>query len=255
MLTALVGVPPNRVVEVGQWVGAFGAASAAAVTGVPAATDGLMAQGAEASRKLLSLFGELAGQLSSDDRHLLAVMLRAAEAADQPDREHTIANAIGLLAQGFAATSALIGGALLALARSEEIRRAVTNERQLIRQLVQEVLRCDPVTQSTPRFVTEDVKLANKVLRAGEMVIVSLAAANRDPALNIEPNRFELHRKDRRYLEFGAGPHACAGTLLAPLIVEIAIERLLERGVSLIGLTGHVTYRPSAHLRMPTFMN
>jgi cytochrome P450 len=250
---ALVGVPADCIPEVGQWVGAFGATSAAAVTGIPAVTPELMAHGAEASHQLLTLFRKMADRVSSDDQHLLARMLHDAEAFGRPDRENVIANAIGLLAQGFAATSALTGGSLLAIAGLDEVREAVLRDRPLIRELVQEVLRCDPVTHSTPRFVTSDTVVAGQPMRNGDMIIVSLAAASRDPALNPDPNRFELLRKDRRYLEFGAGAHACAGTRIALLIVETAIEVLLDRKLPLTGLAEHVSYRPSAHIRMPSF--
>ena len=126
-------------------------------------------------------------------------------------------------------------------------------DRRLVAELVQEVLRCDPVTQSTPRFVTEDTEVAGQSMRAGDMIIVSLAAANRDPAFNPEPNSFKLNRENRRSLEFGAGPHACAGVQIACLLAGMALGLLLERKVSLTGLTEHVSYRPSAHIRMPVF--
>ena len=139
------------------------------------------------------------------------------------------------------------------MARNDDAREAVTRDRRLLAELVQEVLRRDPVTQSTPRFVTEDTEIAGQSMRAGDMIIVSLAAANRDPAFNAEPNRFVLERKDRRYLEFGAGAHACAGVQIARLIAEIAIELLLERKIDLSGIGKQVSYRPSAHIRMPVF--
>jgi cytochrome P450 len=255
VLTPLVGVASDRVADVGRWIGAFGGASSAAVTSVPAATSELIAHGAEASRQLLAFFHELADGVKAGDRHLLAKMLRDAEAAGAPDRETTIANAIGVLAQGFAATSALIGASLLALARHDGVREAVMKDRRLVAELVREVARCDTVTQSLPRFVTDNTEVAGQSMRAGDMIIVSLAAANRDPALNIDPNRFDLHRKNRRYLEFGAGAHACAGVQIACLLAEIAIELLLERKIALAGITEHVSWRPSAHVRMAVFGN
>jgi len=216
-------------------------------------TQELMANGAEASRRLLALFHKMAYGVSSNDQHLMARMLRNAEALGRPDRESVIANAIGPIAQGFAATSALIGSSLLAMARLGEVREAVLRDRALIRELVQEVLRCDPVTHSLPRFVTAATVVAGEAMREGDMIIVSLTAASRDPALNPDPNRFELLRKDRRYLEFGAGAHACSGTRIAPPIAEAAIEVLLDRNLPLTGLVEHVSYRPSAHIRMPGF--
>jgi cytochrome P450 len=253
VLGALVGVPVDCISAVGQWIGAFVAASAAAVTGVPAVAPELMAQGAEASRRLLALFHKMASGVSPDDQHLLARMLRDAKAIGRPDRESVIANAIGLLAQGLAVTSALIGNSLLAMARLGEVSEAILRDRALVHEFVQEVLRCDPVTHSTPRFVTAGTVVAGQAMRKDEMIIVSLAAANQDPALNPDPQRFDLFRKDRRYLEFGAGAHACAGTRIALPIVETAIEVLLDRNLPLTKLVEHVSYRPSAHIRMPVF--
>jgi hypothetical protein len=81
ILTPWAGVPRDRVADVGRWVSGFGGASAAAVTGVPAPTAELMANGAEASRQLLAFFHPLADGVKAGDRHLLARMLRDSEAA------------------------------------------------------------------------------------------------------------------------------------------------------------------------------
>jgi cytochrome P450 len=253
VLTPLVGVGADRIADVGQWIGAFGAASSAAATGVPALTPELMAHGADGSAKLLALFSEMADRVSADDRHLLARMLRHAAANGWPDRAHVIGNAIGILAQGFAATSALIGHTLLAMARHDDIRKAVLDDPDLIGELVQEVVRCDPSTQSLPRFAREDISIAGQPVRRGDVIIVSLAAANRDPALNDEPNRLKLDRPNRRYLEFGVGPHACAGPQMASMIAGIALDTLRARELPLDDLADDVSYRPSAHIRMPVF--
>lgn len=252
-VSPLVGVPPDAVADVARWIGDYGAASAAAATGAPPLTPEIAAAGQAAARQLLELFDDLAAQAAPTDETLLARMLRAAEASGRPSRRAVTINAIGLLFQAFAATSALTGNALVTLSRLEGVRAAVLADRGRVEDLVQEVLRCDPITHSTPRFVEHDGVVAGQAMRAGDFIIVTLAAASRDPALNPEPNRFDLDRANRRYLEFGAGAHACAGVGLATLIAETGVETLLSRGAPLEGLADHVAYRPSSHIRMPIF--
>src|SRR5262249_55535989 len=115
------------------------------------------------------------------------------------------------------------------------------------------VCRFDPGTSSTLRFMARDGVIAGHRLRHGDMIIVLLAAANRDPALNPEPDEFDIHRADRKYLEFGAGRHACPADGLAPLIVEIAVDHVLTAGVPLEGLEDGLSYAPSGHIRTPLF--
>ena len=64
----------------------------------------------------------------------------------------------------------------------------------------------------------------------GDLVIVSISAANRDPAVFADPDRFDPHRPDaRRHLAFAAGPHVCLGMHLARLEAHTALAALLER--------------------------
>jgi cytochrome P450 len=101
--------------------------------------------------------------------------------------------------------------------------------------------------------MARDGEIAGCRLRQGEMIIVLLAAANRDPALNPDPDRFDLARADRKYLEFGTGAHACPADKFAPLIVEVAVDHLLTRGVPLEQLESSLSYAASGHIRTPLF--
>jgi cytochrome P450 len=118
---------------------------------------------------------------------------------------------------------------------------------------LEEVLRHDPPVQNTRRFVARDGELAGRAVAVGDTVLVVLAAANRDPALVAEPDRFDLDRADRRQLTLGAGTHACPGGALALAIAEAAVARLLANGLDLEPLATPVGYRPSANTRIPVF--
>ena len=145
------------------------------------------------------------------------------------------------------------GSTLLALARRPHLQARVARDRSALRSLMQEVLRADNATHSTVRFLARDAVIAGQSLRAGDRIIVMLAAANHDPALNPDPGRFDIDRTDRRSLEFGAGAHACPADKLAPLLAGIAVEHLLARGLALDRLEPALSYAASPHIRTPRF--
>jgi len=248
----LLGVPAARYVDVMSWLGDYGAATASAATGVPAASAELFERGHRGAQALLDLFGGLRSG-SGGGGPLFNALVREARDAGCGDERDVVANAIGFMIQGYAATASLIGSTLLALARQPSLRKQVEENRALLRDVIQEVLRCDPVTNSTIRFMARDGVIAGQTVRQGEMIIVLIAAANRDPTLNPDPDRFDAQRPDRKYLELGTGPHACPADKFAPLIAMIAVDHLLSRGVPLQRLESALSYAASGHIRTPLF--
>jgi cytochrome P450 len=252
VVAQLLGIPRERFGDAMEWLRDYGAAAAAAGTGIPAPTPELIARGHRGSQALF----DLVRAIKNDDEQrgpLLDALAREAERLGCEDEADVIANAIGYLVQGYAATASLIGLTLLALARRPALRAQVGADRTLLRPLIQEVVRCDPVTSSTFRFMARDGEIAGHKLRRGEMIIVLLAAANRDPALNPDPDRFDIARVDRKYLEFSAGSHACPADKVAALIVEVAVDHLLARGAPLERLEASLSYAASGHIRTPLF--
>jgi cytochrome P450 len=80
------------------------------------------------------------------------------------------------------------------------------------------------------RYATADVLIGDAAVRRGDLVTVSLAAANRDPAVFPDPDRFDVRRENARlHLTFAQGPHFCLGAQLARLEAEAAIRALLSR--------------------------
>lgn len=98
----------------------------------------------------------------------------------------------------------------------------------LITNAVEESLRLEPAAGRVDRYATEDVDIAGASIRAGDLVIVSLTAGNRDPAVYPEPDRFILERPNARtHLAFAQGPHACIGLHLARLETRAVLEAAL----------------------------
>jgi cytochrome P450 len=99
------------------------------------------------------------------------------------------------------------------------------------------------------RLAGVDGVVAGQSMREGDAILVVLAAANRDPAANPHPDRFDPDRAAPRSFTFGLGPHACVGEALAVAIARAGVARLLTAGVDVQGLD--VTYRPSPNTRVP----
>jgi cytochrome P450 len=96
-----------------------------------------------------------------------------------------------------------------------------------------------------------DATIAGHELKAGETVLVALAAANRDPFANPDPDRFNLFRANRQMFSFGVDRHACPGHSLAGLIAKVALAELFKAGLVPERLAGPVAYRPSVNARIP----
>ena len=109
---------------------------------------------------------------------------------------------------------------------------------------MREVVRHDSPVQNTRRFLAEDAVVAGQALRTGDTVLVVLAAANRDPSVNPEPDRFDPARREREAYTFGLGVHACPGEALASTIAEAGVAALLAAGVEPARLIESVRYRP-----------
>ncbi len=101
---------------------------------------------------------------------------------------------------------------------------------------VDELMRwCGPQLLTVPRFAAEDVDLHGVTVKAGEPVTVAIAAANRDPAVFADPDRFNVRRGAATQLGFGPGPHFCLGAAHARVQTEVALAALLGRDLALAG--------------------
>jgi cytochrome P450 len=142
----------------------------------------------------------------------------------------SLSNAAVIMFGGIETTEGMILNALWFLLRDDAARRAVAADPALAADAVEESLRLEPAAAVVDRYATRDVDLAGAAVAAGDLVTVSLTAANRDPAAFPDPDRFDLRRRDaRRHLAFAAGPHVCIGMDLARLEARVAVQALLAR--------------------------
>jgi cytochrome P450 len=110
---------------------------------------------------------------------------------------------------------------------------------------VDECLRWDGPIILTARVLHADVEFGGKVLPKDAKVWGVLAAANRDPAVFPEPDRFDVARRPNEHLAFGGGAHFCLGAHLAHVEAEIAIGRLIARFDDLALESPRIEWGPS----------
>jgi len=238
---SLLGVPAGRLARTAEWTRDF-------VSGIaPGAGAGQVADANSAAASLLELFDSLLG--NSDG--LLAALARQAERVGRSDAGVIVANGIGFLSQGYESTAGLIGNTLLALGANPDLYDWVQAEPRRVREVVREVLRYDSPVQNTRRFLAQPAEVAGQEMQAGDAVLVVLAAANRDPAANPDPHRFDVARPDRRTFSGGAGVHACPGQELAVTIAAAGVERSLLSGGDPARWRRPARYRASGNVRVP----
>jgi cytochrome P450 len=241
-IATLLGVPEEDLDRTVLWTQRFVAAA------TPGCPPEALEPGKEAAGHLLDLFRSL---LDRSTDGLLAALAAEARRVGRSDATVIAANGIGLMFQAYDATAGLIGNTLIALAGDRGLRERAAAEEGVLAQVVQETLRFDPPVQNTRRFVAHAGVVAGAAMREGDAILVVLAAADRDPAANPEPDRFDPFRKDRRIFTFGAGGHACPGERLAATIAQAGVEALLVAGLDLEGFAATRAYRPAANLRIP----
>jgi cytochrome P450 len=146
-------------------------------------------------------------------------------------RSHGVGpNEAVLLFGGIETTEGMICNALLHLLSHQDQLELVRADRSLLPNAIEESLRLEPAAASIDRYATREVELGGATIGARDLVTVSIAAANRDPATFEEPDRFDITRVNAgRHLAFAGGPHVCLGMHLARLEAQIAMGRLLDR--------------------------
>ncbi|HEY0821609.1 MAG TPA: cytochrome P450 [Rhizobacter sp.] len=188
---------------------------------------------------------------AADDRTREAGSAAAAALLDQLQGD---ANRVGLFTQTCEATAGLMGAVLVALQREPGLRARWLDDAQLDEPLALEAARHDAPVQNTRRFAPVDVTVHGQDLKAGEAMLVLLASANRDPAANPEPDRFDLHRTAPRCYTWGLGGHACPGAALSRRIAMALLRAWHEDDAAgLDAATRRWHHRPSPNGRLAQF--
>jgi cytochrome P450 len=218
-MTRALGLGPEEVAAVLAWYDAI----VSAVTEITAGSD-LPPSGREAFAALRERLLEVIR--SGDHASLLAAAASDTELSD----DEIVSNAAVLLFGGIETTEGMIANAVVALLERPGEMARVRADSSLLDVAIEESLRLEPAAAVVDRYASGDVELDGIAIAHGDSVRVSIAAANRDPAVFADPDRFDLDRPNAgRHLAFAHGPHVCVGVHLARLEARTALTMLLER--------------------------
>jgi cytochrome P450 len=179
-------------------------------------------------------------------------LIRAENDVDRLNAEELRMLAAALLLAGTDTTRNQVAASVDVLSDRPEQWELLRDTPDLAMSAVNETMRQSPISNSLLRSVTEDVEIAGFLFPAGTMVFANTAAANRDPAIYDDPDRFDITRKELPpILTFGAGVHFCLGANLARLEIAEALKAVTRR-IASPRRTGPAPWKPVAGLSGPT---
>jgi cytochrome P450 len=194
---------------------------------LPPATLSAAARGSPSAVRVAS-FDALAASLREAIAAGRAPVLAEAAGSGELTVSEVISNAAVQLFGGIETTEGMICNAVLHLLSDQGQLDLVRADPGLLPAAVEESLRLEPAAAVVDRYATRDASIGGADVRRGDLVTVSLAGANRDPAVFPEPDRYDIRRPNSaRHLAFARGPHFCLGAHLARLEATTALAALL----------------------------
>ncbi|MFI0424373.1 cytochrome P450 [Spongiactinospora sp. 9N601] len=186
----------------------------------------------EARDRLNGYLAELiAAKRARPTDDLMMVLINARDEGDRLSEEELVAFAFTLLGAGYHATTAAMTHILLRLLREPERMRALQDRPELLPDAAEELLRLSQAGGGVGalRIATEDMTLGDVRIKAGDAVLPSVTAANRDPEVFAAPDAYDPVREPNHHITFGHGIHYCLGAQLSRIELRITLETLLGR--------------------------
>ncbi len=203
----------------------------------------------EAGLWLRGYLRDLLGQRREHPRDdLMSGLIAVEETGDQLAEDEILATCNLLLIAGHETTVNLIANAILAMLRHPDYWAQLAADPARASVIVEETLRYDPPVQLVGRVAGEDMTIGGVDVPKGDTMMLLLAAANRDPAVNEHPDTFDPDRQPLRHLAFGLGAHFCLGAPLARLEAAVALSAVTRRFPA-ARLAGEPIYKPHVTLR------
>jgi cytochrome P450 len=219
IVTEALGLESGEVNDVLAWYDAI-VTSVTEITAGNGPTPAGEQAYAELSARLRAVIGSGVG----------SSLLSAAAAAGALTHEQISSNAAVLLFGGIETTEGMIANAVLHLLVSPERATAALRDPAALDAAIDESLRLEPSAAVIDRYATADVTLGEARIARGDLVRLSISAANRDPAVFPDPDTFDPARPNlRRHVAFAQGPHVCVGVHLARLEARAALDAVLRR--------------------------
>lgn len=186
---------------------------------------------------------------------ILTNLIQVEEQGDKLSKEELLSIVTSLIVGGFDTSIHLIGFTILNLLRRPEVFTQVKAEPELVKNLIEEVLRYDYfIKMGVARYALEDVELGGVTIKKGERLLILVGGAMRDEAAFSKAELFDLCRNTSATLAFGHGAHYCIGANLARMEVQIVVRSLLRRFPEM-KLVGEPTFGPHPIMRRLTTLH
>nr|WP_206704961.1 cytochrome P450 [Bacillus thuringiensis] len=163
------------------------------------------------------------------DADLISKLVQTKDQEDKLSNNELLSTIWLLIIAGHETTVNLISNGVLALLQHPEQMNLLRENPSLISSTVDELLRYSGPVMFISRLASEDITIHGKRIRKGDLVLLSLTAANIDPQKFTYPETLNISREENNHLAFGAGIHHCLGAPLARLEGQIALGTLLQR--------------------------
>jgi cytochrome P450 len=218
VICELLGVPVADREDFRGWADAFFALSTADADQIPQAGANLHAYATQL----------VAAKRSAPGDDLLSALIAVRDDdASRLSEAELVTMAVTLLVAGYVATANAIGLGLVAVLEHGQL-GSVGSDPARVAAVVEEILRHQSFGGAA-RVANADVELSGSLIREGDMVLASVASANRDGSRFAEPDRFDPRRGETQHLAFGYGIHHCLGAALARAELQVAFALLAKR--------------------------
>ncbi|MDA8366272.1 MAG: cytochrome P450 [Actinomycetota bacterium] len=168
-------------------------------------------------------------RVSGSTQDLVGTLVHAEIDGERLDDDTLIHETLLILIGGDETTRHVISGGTYELLSDRAQWDLLRTDRSVLPTAVEEMLRWVSPIKNMARTATRDVELHGEVVRAGQKLLLLYPAANRDPRVFEDPERFDVTRRPNDHVAFGFGAHFCLGNRLARAELSIMFDRLLER--------------------------
>ena len=223
VVASLMGLPLADMAKVRAWTLAFSPALDTLQAAAPQVRDTQQ----RVMQEFLSYGAGVLGARSALVEDGLIGHLIAAEESGGMSQEELLVAVVAMLFASHETTVNMIGNGIDLLLRDREQLHLLNASPSLLDSAVEEVLRFEsPAQRATYRIAREPLQIGEHWVAPGEQIYVLIGAANRDPLVFVDPDRFDITRKFNPHLAFGAGLYNCVGKALARMEGRIALRAI-----------------------------
>lgn len=221
IMAELIGLPSDRRGEVAELAGIGMAALD------PGSSFEVMREGVLAGRRLRDYIREVANERRMHPLEDFVTAIVNDPELTEPEKARLMQT---LYVGGYGTTAHMVGNGLYLILKNQEQFELLKRDDSLVKPAIEEMLRMDGAISLTAKVTMQDVELAGVQIQEGRRVILLLAAANRDPDVFPDPDKFDVRRTSKKpHLSFAGGAHYCLGVNLARLELEQVFRQLIQR--------------------------